>query len=89
MNITQLTMDGLPTRFETCTLDRRDDGWTVTVVGFYEVYGVAEKQGQTVPVSFDTADGRHAGMAKVASVEREAHTEERMVVQLEGVHPLK
>ena len=85
MNISQLTLDGLPTRFESCTLDVTDDGWAVTVVGFYEAYGVAEKQGQTVPVSFDTADGRHAGMAKVTHVDHEAHTAERMVVRLEGV----
>jgi hypothetical protein len=39
-------------------------------------------------VSFDTPSGRRAGVANVASVEHEDHTAERMVVRLEGTHPL-
>jgi len=87
--ISQLTLDGIPTPFESCTLDLDGDAWVVSVVGMSAAYGVPNKRGQNVPVSFDTPTGRRAGMAKVASVEHEEHTEERMVVRLEGVHPLK
>ncbi len=86
--ITQLTLDGIPTQFETCTLDGDGDAWTVTVVGMYEVFGVANKKGGVVPVSFDTAAGRRAGMARVVSVEHEGHTTERMIVHLEGADTL-
>lgn len=86
--ITQLTLDGIPTPFESCTLEGDGDAWTVTVVGMYEAYGVPNKKGHVVPVSFDTADGRRAGMARVASVEHEEHTEERMIVRLEGADTL-
>ena len=89
--ITQLTLDGIPTPFESCTLEGDGDAWTVTVVGMYEAYGVPNKKGRVVPVSFDTdvpGSPRRAGMAKVASVEHEEHTQERMIVRLEGADTL-
>jgi hypothetical protein len=86
--ISQLTLDGIPTPFERCVLELDDDSWSVTVVGMYEAYGVPNKKGHEVPVSFDTPSGRRAGVALVASVEHEDHTEERMIVRLEGAHPL-
>ena len=71
--ISQLTLDGIPTPFESCTLELDGDSWVVTVVGMYEAYGVPNKRDQIVPVSFDTPGGRRAGMATVASVEPEEH----------------
>ena len=86
--ISQLTLDGIPTPFERCSLEIDGDAWSLDVVGMYEAYGVPNKRGQTIPVSFDTPSGRRGGVALVASVEREEHSEERMVVHLEGVRPL-
>ena len=87
--ISQLTLDGIPTPFEQCSLELDGESWTVVIVGLYEAYGVPNKIGQEVPVSFDTPTGRRAGRAIVVSVEHEEHTEERMVVRLEGAHPLR
>jgi hypothetical protein len=87
--ITQLTIDGIPTPFEQCALHVEGDTWWVEVVGMYEAYGVPNKKGHDVPVSFDIAEGRHAGMARISSVEHEDHTEERMVVRLDGLKPLR
>jgi hypothetical protein len=86
--INQLTLDGIPVPFERCSLEVEGESWSLEVVGMYEAYGVPNKQGKTIPVSFDTPSGRRVGVALVARVEREEHTEERMVVRLEGVHPL-
>jgi hypothetical protein len=87
--VSHLTLDGIPTPFEECSLVVDGDSWSLEVVGFYEAYGVPDKQGTTIPVSFDTPTGRRGGVALVASVEHEEHTAERMVVRLEGVRPLK
>jgi hypothetical protein len=88
IEISQLTLDGIPTPFERCTLDVEGVSWTLIVVGMYEAYGVPNKKGETIPVSFDTPSGRRAGMARIVSVEHEEHTAERMIVRLEGAHPL-
>ena len=65
--ISQLTLDGIPTPFEQCTLEVDAASWAVVVVGMYEVYGVPNKKGHTVPVSFDLLTiGRRAGMATIA-----------------------
>ncbi|HEX4819179.1 MAG TPA: hypothetical protein VFV00_03150 [Acidimicrobiales bacterium] len=87
--VTHLTLDGIPTPFEQCSLDRDGDSWSLDVVGMYEAYGVPDKKGHTIPVSFDTPDGRHAGVALIKSVTHEDHSAERMIVHLEGVHPLR
>jgi hypothetical protein len=86
--ISQLTLDGIPTPFERCTLVLDDTSWALDVVGMYEAYGVPNKKGHTIPVSFDTPTGRRGGVARVVSVEHEDHTAERMIVHLEGVRPL-
>lgn len=86
--ISQLTLDGIPTPFERCVLEADGESWSVTVVGMYEAYGVPNKKGHEVPVSFDTPTGRRAGVALIASVEHEDHTAERMIVRLEGARPL-
>jgi len=87
--ITQVTIDGIPTPFESCVLQRDGEAWTVVVVGMYEAYGVPNKKGHTIPVSFDTPDGRHGGVALIKTATHEDHTAERMIVHLEGVHPLR
>ena len=87
--VAHLTLDGIPTPFEQCSLVVDGDSWSLDVVGFYEAYGVPNKKGRTIPVSFDTPTGRRGGVALVARVEHEDHTAERMVVHLEGVRPLK
>jgi hypothetical protein len=87
--ITQLTIDGIPTPFEECALHVDGDSWSVRVIGVYEAYGIPNKKGHDVPVAFDIATGRHAGMARISSVEHEDHTAERMVVTLDGLHPLR
>lgn len=87
--VSQLTLDGIPTPFEQCELVVDGASWTLDVVGIYEAYGVPNKKGRTIPVSFDTPDGRRGGVALVASVEHEEHTAERMIVRLEGVRPLR
>ena len=87
--VSQLTLDGIPTPFEQCSLVVDGESWSLDVVGIYEAYGVPNKKGQTIPVSFDTATGRRGGVALIASVEHEDHTAERMIVHLEGVHPLR
>ena len=86
--ITQLTLDGIPTPFERCSLVVDGPSWALDVVGIYEAYGVPNKKGTTIPVSFDTPTGRRGGVALIASVEHEDNTAERVVVRLEGVHPL-
>jgi len=86
--ISHLTLDGIPTPFERCSLEVDGESWSLDVVGMYEAYGVPNKKGKTIPVSFDTPSGRRGGVALIASVEHEEHTEERFVVHLEGVHPL-
>ena len=86
--VSHLTLDGIPTPFETCSLVVDGASWSLDVVGMYEAYGVPNKKGKTIPVSFDTPSGRKGGVALVASVEHEDHSAERMVVRLEGVRPL-
>ena len=86
--VTHLTLDGIPTPFEQCSLEIDDASWTLEVIGIYEAYGVPNKKGKTIPVSFDTPSGRRGGVALVASVEHEDHTAERVIVRLEGVRPL-
>lgn len=86
--VSHLTLDGIPTPFEQCALELDDDSWTLEVVGIYEAYGVPNKKGKTIPVSFDTPSGRHGGVALIASIEHEEHSAERMIVRLEGVRPL-
>ena len=86
--ITQLTLDGIPTPFERCVLEVDGESWSVVVVGMYEAYGVPNKIGQEVPVSFDTPSGRRAGVARIAGAEHENHTAERMIVRLEGTRTL-
>ena len=87
--VSQLTLDGIPTPFEQCSLVTDGESWSLEVVGIYEVYGVPNKKGTTIPVSFDTPTGRRGGVALVAGVEHEDHTAERVIVHLEGVHPLR
>jgi hypothetical protein len=89
IGVTHLTLDGIPTPFEQCSLVRDGDSWSLDVVGIYEAYGVPNKKGHTIPVSFVTADGRHGGVALIKTVTHEDHTAERMIVHLEGVHPLR
>jgi hypothetical protein len=88
IEVSQLTLDGIPTPFEHCTLETSGDSWIVNVVGMYEAYGVPNKKGETIAVSFDTPSGRRAGMARIASVEHQEHSAERMIVRLDGVPPL-
>jgi hypothetical protein len=87
--VSHLTLDGIPTPFEQCSLVIDGDSWSLEVVGMYEAYGVPDKKGTTIPVSFDTPTGRRGGVALVASVEHEDHTAERMIVHLEGVKALR
>jgi len=87
--VSHLTLDGIPTPFEQCSLVLDGESWSLDVVGMYEAYGVPNKKGTTIPVSFDTPDGRRGGVALVASVQHEDHTAERVIVHLEGVHPLR
>ena len=87
--VTHLTLDGIPTQFEQCSLVLDGESWTLEVVGMYEVYGIPNKQGHTIPVSFDTPDGRRGGVALVKTVTHEDHSAERIIVHLEGAHPLR
>jgi len=87
--VSHLTLDGIPTPFEQCSLVLDGDAWALEVVGMYEAYGVPNKKGHTIPVSFDTPDGRRGGVALVKTVTHEDHTAERVIVHLEGVHPLR
>ena len=87
--VTHLILDGIPTPFEQCSLVRDGDAWSLDVVGIYEAYGVPNKKGHTIPVSFDIPDGRHGGLALIKTVTHEDHTAERVIVHLEGVHPLR
>ena len=86
--VSHVTLDGIPTPCEQCSLVIDGESWSLEVVGMYEAYGVPNKQGTTIPVSFDTPTGRVGGVALIASVEHEQRSAERMIVHLEGVRPL-